>query len=205
MAEGTACDPCAQRREFFSDPATDLIAFHILQPLSEAVAPAVVAAGFSPNDVTALRALLIVVSSALFLGGCCARNSACPRLLFAAAFAVGLAAHAGDVLDGYIARRYSMSTRMGQVVDITIDTCSWVFLLAVLLYAFGRPVFLSLAVPWAAAWVLAYSAEKWHKATTKTCPREAQMLRLFLQFPIDLYLVLALLGFLAPSLVRSAR
>lgn len=88
-----------------------------------------------PNAITLLRILLVPALACLLLNGA-----------FGAAFWLFLAAGGSDLLDGFIAKRFNLCTRLGSILDPLADKLL-VVTSVVILARLGR-------LPWWLAWTI---------------------------------------------------
>ena len=99
----------------------------VIDPLWERMARPLVRAGLTPNQVTALGLVLIVVFSALYL---LHQNPLVYGLMLAVAFAF-------DALDGAVARQRDMMTKAGGYFDAMVDRYQELVVLAAIAWVTG--------------------------------------------------------------------
>lgn len=100
---------------------------NVIDPMWERMAQPLVRAGLSPNQVTAIGLILIVIVSALYL---LHQNSLVFGLMLAVAFAF-------DALDGAVARQRNMMTKVGGYFDAMVDRYQELLVLAAIAWVTG--------------------------------------------------------------------
>lgn len=126
-----------QRSPYFSLDSTNVLSFYLHQPLCLFAEPYVVQNRIDPNAITGTRMLSGVAAAAAIVA--CGVEAYSPRrwLWLLCLYACVLYINASDDMDGYIARKYGLTSIWGKYSDGIADVGSWIILWCAMFYTFG--------------------------------------------------------------------
>lgn len=125
------------QRSFFSFDGTHWPSYYVYQPICLFLEPFVVQQGLSPNSITGTRALAGAAAAAAIVASGVDSESSRRWLWLFCLWVCILYINVSDNLDGYIARKYALTSKEGASADGQADFWCWIITWLAALYAFG--------------------------------------------------------------------
>lgn len=127
----------SKKRPYFSCSSNDIISYYVYQPVCLLLEPFVTNNGIIPNEITATRSFADVAAAAAIVTSAIDGDSPRRWLWLLVALLCVMYIGMSDDLDGYIARKYNLTSVWGGYADGIADIGGWILTWLAMFYAFG--------------------------------------------------------------------
>lgn len=132
-------------REHFKESSTQVIHYHLYQPLVLKIAPWLVKRGVTPNQISIAR-LIVILTLTWFLYSIRNRPLTITQkiIICISVCVILLLCGLSDDLDGYIARKYNMYTKYGKQIDGSADITANICMMFIIAVYTKKPIIIVL-------------------------------------------------------------